>query len=332
MLHELQTRDRRVFEYWWHAAAYLPMCDYRYALPRMRAHAESARTREFLKTHKPLVKEVLARIRKEGPQGSSHFDAPSGKKRGSWWDWKPAKRVLETLFSSGTLMVAGRENFQRLYDLTERVLPPDVDTKEPTREEWIRYLLRRILAGQGISSLKYWWMRDKKALAFGLSDLIQSGEVTTVSIAADEGGPLYALTKAVAAAERAASVPEQVHILSPFDGLVIWRNELRRVFDFEYRLECYYPESRREFGYFCLPILWGDQFIGRIDAKADREAGVLLVRKVVFEHNKSLRQALPLLADKLHAFAAFNGCNRLVIESVVPPRVLPELREKAKKK
>jgi len=104
------------------------------------------------------------------------------------------------------------------------------------------------------------------------------------------------------------------------------------VFDFEYRLECYYPESRREFGYFCLPILWGDQFIGRIDAKADREAGVLLVRKVVFEHNKSLRQALPLLADKLHAFAAFNGCNRLVIESVVPPRVLPELREKAKKK
>jgi uncharacterized protein YcaQ len=298
----------------------------------MRAHAESARTREFLKTHKPLVKEVLARIRKEGPQGSSHFDAPSGKKRGSWWDWKPAKRVLETLFSSGTLMVAGRENFQRLYDLTERVLPPDVDTKEPTREEWIRYLLRRILAGQGISSLKYWWMRDKKALAFGLSDLIQSGEVTTVSIAADEGGPLYALTKAVAAAERAASVPEQVHILSPFDGLVIWRNELRRVFDFEYRLECYYPESRREFGYFCLPILWGDQFIGRIDAKADREAGVLLVRKVVFEHNKSLRQALPLLADKLHAFAAFNGCNRLVIESVVPPRVLPELREKAKKK
>ena len=111
MLHELQAQDRRVFEWWGHAASYLPMCDYRYYLPRMRAFAERQKTRDWLGQNAQLVGDVVDRIRDEGPLGSSDFSAPEGK-RGSWWDWKPAKRALETLFNTGEMMVTERRNFQ----------------------------------------------------------------------------------------------------------------------------------------------------------------------------------------------------------------------------
>jgi uncharacterized protein YcaQ len=128
MLHELLAADRRVFEYWTHAASYLPMRDYRYYAGRMRSFASSDRARQFLADHAKLVREVLRRIRAEGALASADFAAPDGRKRGPWWDWKPAKAALETLFSMGELMVSRRRNFQRVYDLTERVLPAGIET------------------------------------------------------------------------------------------------------------------------------------------------------------------------------------------------------------
>ena len=153
MLHELQAVDRRVFEYWGHAASYLPISDYRYYLPLKRDYRNprSKWTRQMLEKHGHLMDSVLERIRVEGPLGSRDFEPPPGIKRGTWWDWKPRKTALELLFWRGDLMVRERRNFQRLYDLTERVLPPETDTRIPDEDELGRFLVRRALSAHGVA-------------------------------------------------------------------------------------------------------------------------------------------------------------------------------------
>ena len=327
MLDELQAVDRLVFEGWTHAASYLPMCDYRYYVRRMRAEADAPRTRAFLDGHAPLVRHVRDRIRAEGPLGSADFAAPPGKKRGSWWDWKPAKRALELLFATGELMVTGRRNFQRLYDLTERVLPAGADTAQPDRDEQTTFVVRRELSGQGISAMQHWWVRNRPAVTAVVEDLIASGEVTRVEIDGLDTEPHYALTEHLEGAVKRRRAPPRLHILSPFDGLVIWRGRVRRLFDFDYKLECYTPAAQRRYGYFCLPILWGEQFVGRLDPKADRREKTLIVRKLMFEPQfKDYDELLPGLAAKLRAFAAFNECEHTVIEDAKPRRILARMK------
>jgi uncharacterized protein YcaQ len=322
LLHELQARDRRVFEYWTHAASYLPMGDYRYYAARMRARAGWDRTRQFLEAHAALVRDVLARIRSEGPLGSADFAAPPGRKRGSWWDWKPAKQALEVLFDTGELMVAERRNFQRRYDLTERVLPTNADTTPPDRPEQARFALRRLLTAQGVTDLNYWWLRDKEALGRALTELIDAGRAVEVRIEGVNGRPYYALTKSLEAAGRRRREPRGLHILSPFDGLLMWRRRVAALFGFECKLECYLPAEKRKYGYFCLPILWGRRFVGRLDAKADRKAACLVVRKLMFERGfRDYDAVLPLLAAKLRKFAKFNECAAVRVEQTQPRKV-----------
>ncbi len=331
MLHELQAKDRRIFEYWAHAAAFIPMRDFRFYLPRMRAYAESRRIREFLRENARLVQRTMARIRSEGPLGSSDFKAPAGKKRGSWWDWKPAKRALEFLFWTGRLMVSERRSFQRMYDLTERVLPPGTDTRMPSPDEAAQFLVRRVLGGQGVSNFRHWSLRRQPHLAQALGDLQATGEVTEVRIEGHGGTPHFALTAGLKSALRSRPPGDQVHILSPFDNLVIWRDPLKRLFDFHYKLECYLPAARRRYGYFCLPILWGQQFVGRLDAKAQREHGALLVHTLTFEPGfRDFDELLPQLARKLQDFATFNDCHRVVLAQATPSKVLVVLAKTLK--
>lgn len=331
MLHELQAQDRRVFEYWTHAASYVPIRDYRYYLPKMRAFAERPRTRRWLEGNEQLVASVLDRIRAEGPLGSADFEAPEGFVRGTWWSWKPAKRALETLFSMGELMVTERRNFQRLYDLTERVLPPETNTTEPDRDEVGRFLVRRALGGLGVAPVGEvrWGRGNREAISEAIRELEDAGEVAALEIEGTDGEPHYALTKTLEGATRRPESQARLHILSPFDNLVIWRRWLKRVFGFEYSLECYLPAAKRRYGYFSLPILWGDRFVGRLDPKADRKKKTLLVRGVIFEPDlKDYDNLLPALADKLRALAAFNGCDRVVIERTEPEKArAPLVRE-----
>jgi uncharacterized protein YcaQ len=325
MLHELQANDRRVFEYWCPAASYLPMRDYRYYLPTMRGIASSSRTRAWLADHTNLVDEVVKRIRREGPLTSADFAAPEGRKRGSWWDWKPAKQVLERLFSMGELMIAERRNFQRVYDLTERVLPSDADTEEPSAEERARFVVERALGSRGVASMdemRWAWMADRAAVSAALADMLESGDVTAVEIRGRDVGPHYAWTETLEGAAARTRGQKHLHILSPFDSLVIDRRRLRKLFDFDCKLECYFPEAKRRYGYFCLPILWGDRFVGRLDPKADRKQKTLLVRKAMFEPDfTDYDPLLPALAEKLRAFAAFNECDRVVVERTEPRKL-----------
>jgi len=148
-LHQL-LKSRKIFEYWSHAASYLPMEDFRFSLPQKQLYREGHA--HWFAKNKRIMKYVLDRIRAEGPLQSKDFE--TDRKRGSWFDWKPAKIALEQLFMEGTLMVSERKGFQKVYDITERVIPSTVNTAMPTEEEYAEHLVRNNMRSLGIFSLK----------------------------------------------------------------------------------------------------------------------------------------------------------------------------------
>ena len=329
MLHDLQAVDRRVFEYWAHAIAYLPISDYRYHVPQMNRIREhgTAWMRNWRSEHGDVIDEVLARIRAEGPLTSKDFVPPPGTKRGTWWDWKPAKRALELLFWQGDLMIAERRNFQKVYDLTERILPADVDATPPTDEACGRFQVRRALQSLGLAPdreiLKFIKVADRPLVRQALADLTEAGEVVPVDVEGGGPAPCYALAEkleALALSEEA--IEPRVSILSPFDGLIIQRERTKWLFEFEYTLECYLPEEKRKYGYFVLPILFGDRLVGRLDPKADRKTGTLIVRKLWLEPwFEATDEFLSRLGVSLARFAGFNGCVSVKVERVSPAKL-----------
>lgn len=328
MLHDLQAVKRGIFEYWRHAACYLPMSDYRYYVPRMRSMCDRQTSWFYTDEGRSITDHVLSRIRSEGPLGTSDFKATENKKRGSWWDWKPAKQALEMLFDMGKLMVTERRHFQRIYDLTERILPPETDTSLPSADEMAQFVVRRVLADRGfatVSDMRWGWNRP--CIDRVLQELTDSGEIVPIQVVGREE-PFYALAEALAASRKRSREVKRLHILSPFDNLLRDRKRLDWLFDFDFKLECYLPESKRQYGYFCLPILWGDELVGRMDPKADRKNKVLILRSLSFERGfQAFDAILPLFARKLSAFAQFNGCENVVIEKTSPTKARAALKK-----
>lgn len=324
MLDELLDNDRRVFEYWAApAAAYVPMVDYRWYLPRMRRVREGGRQSKWLADHQGVVREVLGRIEREGPLGSSDFEAPPGTRRGTWWDWKPAKIALEALFNRGQLMVSSRRKFERRYDLTERVLPPGLDMREPDLPETYRFGLRRYLAAHGLATARdLRWGSVQRLPSETLRELVAAGEVVRVDVEGLEKEPHYGLKKVIDAAGRRKSRAPLLHLLSPFDSMASDRLRLRRLFGFDYKIECYVSEPKRRYGYFCLPIVWGEQFVGRLDSKADRRTGRYIVHRLHLESGVGITdELLTALASTLRSFATFNGCEEVVVSASSPRSV-----------
>jgi len=316
MLETLLAEDRRVFEYWAApAAAYVPMCDYRWYLPRMLASRQSNWRSNFEKKHPGLLRAVLQRIEQEGPLGTSDFEAPPGTKRGKWWDWKPAKEALELLYNGGELMISSRPKFQRRYDLAERILPQHIDRRVPTLEEARAFAVRRYLTSHGIVAERDFRVPAHRAV---LKELVAAGAVVTVQI---EGvaTPHYALPASLKAALRSGSTQRSLHILSPFDSMAGNRHRLRRLFNFDYTIECYVPGPKRKYGYFCLPIVWGDRFIGRLDSKAERAEKRYVVHQLYLEPDVVVDEALlTALRTRLQDFAAFNGCDHVEVRATSP--------------
>jgi uncharacterized protein YcaQ len=341
VLHDLQANKRKIFEYWTHAMSYVPMADYRYYLPRMRNFNRSTDKWVLarLEQCKTLLKPVLRRIRKEGPLGAKDFEKPKGK-AGSWWDWKPAKMALEFLMWRGDLMVAHRENFHKRYDLTERVLPEGTDTGFPSPEEVGRFIVRRAIKSMGVASEKDlcaylqpgssrdsdFHAVDRKDLLRALEHLIEAKEIVRLQIEPDPKTTHYA-SKARLARAVSKREEKQLFLLSPFDNLIIQRKRTRRIFDFDYALECYLPAAKRKHGYFVMPILWGSQMVGRLDPKADRKSQTLQIQNLVMEPGfNELDEFLPALAEKLHDFAKFNVCERVNIGKTQPKKLGPIIK------
>ena len=301
--------ERRVFEYWFHAAAWLPMADYRFALPRMtQMHGDRS---WFPDSDPKLLRDILTRVEAEGPLRARDFEGDGGSQQG-WWDWKPAKQALEQLFMQGELMVSRREGFQKVYDLPERVLPDWVDTRHPDVDEYAAYLIDATLRAHGFASFKSMaYLRKgqplRQAIKRQLDQRLECDELIELRLGA---GLVYIDPELLET--RAPRSQARARILSPFDNAIIQRERARGVFGFDYQIECYLPADKRQYGYFCLPILLRDRFVGRVDCKAHRDQGRLEVKSLHF--NDAFKQddeSFDALNQALADFARFNACDRI---------------------
>jgi uncharacterized protein YcaQ len=318
------VKDKKIFEYWSHAASYLPMSEYRFSLPRKRMYLEGRS--HWFKKDKKSMQYVLDRITREGALLSKDFENTNDRK-GIWYEWKPAKQALEQLFMEGTLMVAKRQGFQKVYDLAERILPADIDTSLPTEKEFANHLIRKAVNAHGlVSANEIAYLRKGWNAHVGkeLQAMLQSGELAAINI--ENSKELYYTTNEKLKLPEKKIKGDQVHILSPFDNSLIQRKRIEKLFGFSYQVECYVPEPKRIYGYFCLPVLFNDKFAGRFDPKADRATHTFYVYKLFLEPGIDTDSFLPAFANKLKEFAAFNGCDKIVIESTQPKAIAKELK------
>lgn len=312
--------DQRIFEYWYHAAAYLPMRDYRFALPNMQL-VRRGENRYYNHADVDLMNEILACVRDEGPLRLRDLDTQfKGQKKGpgTWWNMAPGKRAIERLFMQGDLMVCGRNGMEKVYDLAERCLPADIDLRVPTLQEYARYLFDTTLRAHGVFTWKQLLhlktgkpMRD--AMQAVLDEQLETGLVTALDSANNSTAApcFYADSQILEKSQEQLNKPA-LKVLSPFDNVVIHRDRLAALFEFDYRIECYVPAAKREYGYFCLPILYGDQFVGRIDCKAHRAEATLEVLSLHLSvKTLDWGQFFPALSEELQKFADFNQCPQL---------------------
>ena len=315
MLHNLLSNRRHVFEYWFHAAAYLPITDYRYYLPIMKGFCQNHSVDQKIRKH------IIQRIGSEGPLQSRDFESPEGHKSSGWWDWKPSKRAMEFMFFSGELMVRERSGFQKVYDLTENVLPPHIDQSWPTEQERGHYYVRRMLTASGLAQQKdigYARAAVRRlsnhhihgSIDTSLQELIESGEVTQ---AAYRGSDYFCLTAVLSEIPKKIG-RRRVRFLSPFDNLVINRKRVLGLFGFDYQVECYVTEAKRKYGYFALPVLFGDEIIGRMDCKAVRKENLLRINNIWLEPGTTLDdQLISALAVGLQDYQRDLQCEHLDI-------------------
>jgi hypothetical protein len=269
-------REGRIFEYWAHEASLLPIELWPHFRSVMDGSGHWGAHDRALRDHAELVEPVLARIRDEGPLGSRDFE---GQGSGGMWGWKPAKMVLEALWDRGQLVIAGRRSFQRLYDLPERVLPDAVlGAPTPPEDETLRTLALLAVRARGALTeaaiREHWRLKGGKArLHHHLLALVDEGRLREVD--ADDGGaPFY-----VDADTELGGDPAPPVLLCPFDNLLWDRALLERVFGFRHVIEVYKREHERTYGYYVLPLLAGDRFLGRADLKADRAEGILRIKR-----------------------------------------------------
>ncbi|MGL6162142.1 winged helix-turn-helix domain-containing protein [Microbulbifer sp.] len=293
---QLQKAERRreIFEYWSHAAAYLPMEHYRYARVRMDRLREGQR--HWFEKNAKLCRYVLDRVRAEGALKASDFV----KGKGGWWEWSDEKKALEQLFHEGELMVSHRDGFQKVFDLPERLLPSHIATDTASDADYGRHLVRTFLRCQGVGrpeEIAYLRRHDKPLIKCAVDAMLKSGELMPLGkelILAEDGRPTP------------ARPARRARLLSPFDPLVLQRKRLKRLFDFDYQLECYLPAHKRRYGYFCLPILYGDKFAGVADLKADREGGLLRIKSLHWKADPGAALKTSF-TRALAGFARFHG-------------------------
>ena len=265
MLKELIDKDKKVFEYWSHAAAFLPMRDYRFAHYRKRYF--------------------------------THYNK-------GWGVW-------------------ARKNFQKIYDLRERILSPDINTTEPTDEEHAEHLIFSTVKQHGLvtkNEIVYQKFYSPPALKIVLKKLIDENLVVPVKVenlkleyytTETTLNKLNVLLPAPRLRQAGNEPNELIHILSPFDNFMIQRKRINSLFGFDYVIECYVPASKRKYGYYCLPVLYGDKFIGRIDAKADRVNDTLTVINLFSEKGIKKSELKKRVKPKLIELANFSGCRKV---------------------
>lgn len=315
--------QRRLYEGWGHAASIIPLEHYRYHRWRINSG-----TRAWLNKdgNRELAEQTLQRIRSEGGLRVGDFEY-DGPQRGAWYDWKPPKMALEALFAYGDLMVAERVNFQRVYDVTERVLPEWVDTTPVEPDEARRFLLEQAARALGVfeprSLTWYAYMFATPARSI-VRALIEEGVLVNIQGESMEGVKTWMVHRDnLPLLQRAAEgdlKPERTTFLAPFDSLFWAGVRDQKLWGFKQVLECYKPAAQRVYGYFSLPILHKDRLVGRFDPKLDRKSGVLYLNALYLEPGIEPDDELVAgVAIAMRDFLAWHAAQDIKIERSDPP-------------
>jgi uncharacterized protein YcaQ len=323
-----------LFEYWSRAATFLPIEEYplyrRLMLDQLtwKEHV----WRQWMQEHAELIDTLLTRIQENGPVRSADFERTGGAPSG-WWSWTDEKTALDGLWMRGDLMVATRRNFQRVYDLRERVLPEWDDARAPSLEAVHETFVLNTVRALGVT--KAAWIADyfglyKKVAQQAIERLANRGQLHTVKVEGWEV-PGYFHPDQQDAIEAAANgqIPvSKTTLLSPFDPLVWDRARAQELFNFTYRIECYTPAPKRIYGYFTLPILHNNALIGRLDPKAHRKEGIFEVKALHLEPGVIVDDALVAqVKSALRACAAWHKTPQVIVRQASAPGLAERLSD-----
>ena len=293
-------KQRKIFEYWSHAASYLPIEHYRYSLPKKIEYRNGKS--HFRSVDKRTRRYVLDKVTAEGALMSKDFK--SNVKSSGWYSWKPAKSALEQLFMEGRLMVCERRGFQKVYDLAERVVPDEVETSQPSQQEQVEHLIETQLKALGLANAgEIAYLRNGKTTKLvkqTLESMVEDKTVERLQVSGDEYFALPGFEKKLKAPD------QKLRLLSPFDNFIIQRERLQKFFDFDYKIECYVPLKKRQYGYFTPPLLFGDRLIGREYLKAHRDRKELEVITLFSEKSQLTKTEQQKFESELKSFEALH--------------------------
>ena len=316
MLQTLHERQGRLFENWTHDACLIPTVFFPYWKHRFARHAETLAER-FKKWRQddftPVLDSVRKRIETEGPLMARQFESNRPKPSDGWWDWHSSKTALEYLWRTGELAVARREGFQKVYDLSHRVIPAEHFHEACDHDTFVDWACEAALHRLGAASpgeISRFFDIITVAEAKAWCDRHAGGKALPVLVHAEDGSKprtLFARPDIEALLQATPSLPQRIRTLSPFDPVLRDRTRLKRLFDFDYRIEIFVPEAKRQYGYYVFPLLEEDRMIGRVDMKVERDDDCLAVQNLWLEPGvkpgKGRRRALDAELERIRRFA-----------------------------
>jgi uncharacterized protein YcaQ len=297
---------RLLVEYWAHEAALMAVDDWPLLRWRMREYEHGRWGTEIVKKNGRLAEDIVAAVTELGPstagQIEAHLEVEQRGRKGPWWDRSDTKWVAEALWSSGVLTTSTRVGFARHYDLTERVLPPEVFAREVDDVEAVRQLVLRAAGALGVATepdLRDYFRLNPKQSKPAVAALVASGELEEVDV---DG---WAAPAYLPAGQTVPRRDRGTALLCPFDPLIFFRPRVERVFGFHYRIEIYVPQPKRQFGYYVWPFLLDGRLVGRVDLKAERASGALNVVGAFTEPGQDAGYVAGALADELRSMASW---------------------------
>jgi uncharacterized protein YcaQ len=322
LLERLAFEKRAVFEHWTHDAAFIPVSLFPHWKLRFERREKHMRSRRWFRTRlganpDATVARVLRRIEREGALRARDFERAPTQPATGWWDWTPEKTALEFLWHTGRLAIAGRDRFDKVYDLVARVFPAAHETPAPPHAETLEWACRSALERLGAATsteiAHFWDAVTPREAAAWCREAVTRGRALPVTLGgAAQGAKPRAGIALPDWRERVRRVPDprpELRLLAPFDPVVRDRSRLERLFAFDYRFEAFTPAAKRRYGYYVLPVLEGDRFVGRLDPRRDRERETLVVDRVWWEpkarptaaRKRALTRALEKLASRIGA-------------------------------
>jgi len=335
------AKEGKLFEYWSHSMCMMPMETYPFYSWRKQFYPGN-RTKKWAVENKEVIDEVYNHVKKNGATNSASIGETDPNSKG-WWDWKVEKHALEYLFTIGKLMVAYRKGFQKYYDITERILPNHIETTPMLDDEAAEFVVESTLGSLGLGCYddirtyhnklpaQELWNGRKDTIEDYLREKVNEGYLEEVYIKGLKES-YFVLSTNVKRLERGNGINLEsapVKILTPFDNILRERAFPKRIWNFDYKIECYVPKPDRVYGYFILPILDKDELAGRIDAKAHRKEGILEAKSLYLESEEiGTEEGIERIHKGLVSFAKFHGCDTLKVGKVVPRKLTKNIKEK----